>query len=119
MKLVSAAILTVSLATAGVARAESDGNWLHEKCLAGPLPETMNINTQADADKLINWNVCYGYVLGVLEASSSSVCLIKNVTRNQLVAVVTKYLNDHPEKWHFPSFKLVLEATNNSFCTPQ
>lgn len=73
-------------------------------------------------------NSCYGYIAGANDYQQAMVgwgyidkppyCLSESVTTDQLVKVVTKYLNERPEKLHLDAGSLVANALNNAFpCT--
>lgn len=56
-----------------------------------------------------------GYITGVADALGTSVCLPDNVTIAQLGAVVTKYLNEHPDQWHLTGSHLIESALRTIF----
>lgn len=56
-----------------------------------------------------------GYVTGVSDSLGGSICVPENVTVGQLGAVVTKYLNDHPDQWHLAGSHLVAKALEATF----
>jgi len=68
-------------------------------------------------------NVCFGYVVGVADAGAtfvdedirSSRCIPFNVMGSQLVRVVTKYLQEHPEELHLTASGLVAIALRDAF----
>jgi hypothetical protein len=76
----------------------------------------------------IDLATCNGYVSGVVDgglvASAGNengrypLCVPSEVTRLELVRVVLKYGNDHPEKLHWLAGRLVVEALSTAFpCT--
>lgn len=60
-----------------------------------------------------------GYVAGVSDSISQSLCLSGKVTVRQVTTVVAKYLNEHPEQWSHPAYQLVTAAVQAAFpCRP-
>jgi hypothetical protein len=57
----------------------------------------------------------WGYVLGVFDGTSSLYALPDVGTKGQIVAIVTKYFKDHPEKWSQSGADLVVEALTEAF----
>ena len=51
----------------------------------------------------INSPLCMGYIAGVSDIMSTNddICLPNNVTIQQIVDIVAKYLSDHPERRHY------------------
>jgi hypothetical protein len=71
----------------------------------------------------------YGFIIGVYDTiSNTDVCnkitkaprwgLPDGTTSMQLVAVVSKYLKSHPEKWSDPATVLVINALTEAFPCP-
>jgi len=64
---------------------------------------------------------CSGYIVGVADASQGKswdgfpYCKPAAVTRGQLVKIVTKWLNNHPEELHNAAHTLVQVALLNAF----
>lgn len=56
-----------------------------------------------------------GYVRGVVDASISVLCMPGNVTVGQSLAIVKKYVRDHPEKWAWNAIWLVNVALLEAF----
>jgi len=56
---------------------------------------------------------CHGYIIAVSDVSQNKswdgalYCVPNNATAGQLVKIVTKYLNKHPEKLHLTAHSLV------------
>jgi hypothetical protein len=53
--------------------------------------------------------LCMGFIMGVhdLASGSNEVCAPKGVTIGQVMDVVKKYLNDHPEKGHYSADSVI------------
>lgn len=62
-----------------------------------------------------NWSsgMVAGFVAGVSDSTSESLCIPSNVTNNQLEAIVTKYLIANPEIWNIPASDIVVKALSN------
>jgi hypothetical protein len=60
-----------------------------------------------------------GYILGVCDGfgfgRSGIIDVPVDATGRQIVAVVTKYLKDHPERWNTSAASLVIEALKEAF----
>jgi hypothetical protein len=56
-----------------------------------------------------------GFVDGVFDVTMHLYGIPKTVTKGQIVAVVSKYLKDHPEKWGEFASVLVIEALKEAF----
>ncbi|MEK6804184.1 MAG: Rap1a/Tai family immunity protein [Nitrospirota bacterium] len=56
-----------------------------------------------------------GYVTGVADSLGGSICIPESVTISQLGAIVTKYLNEHPDEWHLAGSHLVTKALRVTF----
>ena len=69
-------------------------------------------------------DACRAYVSGVSDASQGKTwdggeyCLPDKIIIGQAVKVVTKYLNDHPEKLHYSASSLVHDAFLEAFPCP-
>ncbi len=55
------------------------------------------------------------YILGVYDATCSQYTVPYGAIRGQIIAVATKYLNEHPEEWAKPAAELVQEALRKAF----
>jgi hypothetical protein len=58
---------------------------------------------------------CYGYILGVEDASGHTHCRPEGTTMIQNVRVVVKWLRDHPERLHERADTLILQALKTAF----
>jgi hypothetical protein len=86
-----------------------DGNDLLEDCSA--------VNEQSAN---FSSGVCNGYIAGISEMADTIlnpgfICPSDNITARQLVRIVIKYLNDHPEQLHERKPKVVLRALVEAF----
>jgi Rap1a immunity proteins len=68
--------------------------------------------------------ICLGYISGTndgyryalkLRGLKPDYCYSDNVTNGQLVKVVVKYLNDHPERLQYSADSLILDALFQAF----
>ena len=91
---ITAAILAASLTTPVQAE---DGSYLKKSCNASST------------------GYCLGFVSGVYVATAEPFCNPPSIKSNELVAVVTRYLNAHPEKLHMGAGRLVVDAFIEAF----
>lgn len=73
---------------------------------------TESAKADLDTGVSVNWyqaGFCSGYVNGVWN-TSDKFCDPKGITLGQVVRVVLKYLNDHPERLHEHEAELVVDA---------
>lgn len=95
-------------------RFNHDGNWLQSNCA-----EYVKDNP-SDGVKV---GACIGYVTGFVEgwdlngfaSNGLRLCFPNGVTNEQLVKIVYKYLNDHPERLHMEAGTLVLMILDDTF----
>ena len=77
-------------------------------------------NKYTNPDDIYNAGKFDGFIGGIIEAYTfTSFCQPNGVTRGQQFAIVTKYLNDNPEKLHLPARDLIIEAINQAFPCPK
>jgi hypothetical protein len=114
---VAALLLTVAIAS------ESRAQWL----TGNDLERMCNTDAQnlADPQNLFAAMECLGYVSGVADAVDQEnapagvpACFATKITRKQLMAVVKKYLADHPDQWQHPAFRLAAAAIVEAFPCP-
>jgi hypothetical protein len=116
---VYALALTVSLAVLFTA---NDGR-------ADDYMQGQRLNTLCSGDTAAAL-VCSGYIQGVHDAGQEptpvskkwrggwEACVPGGVLVGQLKAVVTKWLSEHPEKWHFHAEGLVAQALTETWPCP-
>lgn len=63
------------------------------------------------------WDPCSSYIIGVVDGLSAGkiICLTRNATSIQLVAMVRKYLSDHPDRWGGHASALIRESLRPTF----
>lgn len=90
-----------------------DGNDLFSQCVVG---DADNLKYLKDAE-------CRGFIIGVSDHLAMwrdtldlPDCKPAGVRKGQIVAIVVKYLENHPEKRHEPANELVMYALNSAFC---
>ena len=71
--------------------------------------------SSSDAECLEGSASFVAYVCGVFDATSGRYSLPDGVARGQVAAVVSKFLNEHPEEWSAPAALLVIEALKKAF----
>lgn len=63
-----------------------------------------------------DWSYGVGYVIGVHDAHNEvSFSSPNEITQNQVIAVVKKYLENHPEKLHYAAPDLICLALQEAF----
>src|ERR1035437_4983242 len=65
-------------------------------------------------------NICLFYVSGVLDGfrigdSATKICVPDEASMGEVALVVSKYLNQYPEKLHNPAVYLVIDALHTAF----
>lgn len=79
---------------------------------------------------LISLGYCYAYITGAgdtyrtilitfPEINLKKYCIPDASNQNQIVKVVNKYLEEHPEKLHLPGDHLILSAMQEAFPCPK
>jgi len=82
------------------------------------------------SDEAAGRTFCKGYIIGVLEAGlfiplknnteTMPFCTpLDGMKPSQLQMIVLKYFEDHPEKLHFESIELVIDALEKAFPCPK
>ena len=130
MKRVLAIGLTVVISFGSLAQAEI---WCGMTKHPGDVPLWLpgNVGTYRNGNQLYSdcktggstEQICYGYIMGVADVlagqGANTVCVPQEVTANQLVDVVKKYMTDHPEFRHLSGPSEVTEALAEAFgCKP-
>ena len=110
--------LLLPISSAADDEQHSDGNALLADCgdaLKGKL---------SSATAFFKAGFCQGHIIGIssyneylnaVDAKRRVFCVPGSVTLNQNIRVVMKYLNEHPERLHFPDTLLIIEAFRESF----
>ncbi len=88
---------------------------LREYCALVGLGQTKLSNDDYD-----HRNICLFYVSGVLDGfqigdSTTKICIPSEASLGELALVVSKYLNQHPERLHNPPQYLVIDALHAAF----
>jgi hypothetical protein len=89
------------------------GNWLLTSCQLA-VKSIDNPNVDENIVETFRSGYCQGIVRGVSEASPK-VCPGENVTNEQALRVVVKYLQDHPEELDQLGGRLVGKALVKAF----
>ena len=110
--------IVVALGIVGIASAQTDrhsGLWLkqhaqaYEKFLAGG-------NTTSEPKVAGEAGAFMGFIDGMSYAPGSRFfCEPTGTTYDQLYAVVSKWINNNPEKWHLRANELVMQALGQAF----
>ena len=80
---------------------------------------------KCESDSVAESNTCDGYILGILDFQEALVgwsildepifCTPDSALSGQLIKVVIKYLNEHPEKLHLAASSSVANALYDAF----
>jgi hypothetical protein len=122
-------VLTASLLISCIAphvRAEVDGTILLDNCTEA-IKYIDNKN-----DPSINFtavNYCVGYISGINDLHTSFIasvscfdppkyCVPQQIKPEQLVQVIVRFLNIHPEDLHFQGSDLIIAALKDAFPCP-
>lgn len=101
-----------------------DGNELLSNCKTALATKSKDTSWEELCTSEYSSGYCYGFIFGVVSASllnrieskaSPDFCLSPQVTMGQIVRVVVKHLENHPEKLHQSGATLVLEAQKEAF----
>ena len=108
-KLATIAALAMLLGSSGSYAGFRSGNNLANDC---------NNN-----DNKFSNGVCYGYVMGVTDLllwvnTNLKLCAPSEATGGQVVAIVRKFLKEHPEMLHEDADFLVMSALQEAFPCP-
>jgi hypothetical protein len=69
-----------------------------------------------DAMKMVRgYNFFIAYILGVYDSNNTIFKVPEGLTTEQVVAIVTKYLKNHPGELNKPAYLLVLKAFQKAF----
>jgi Rap1a immunity proteins len=86
------------------------GNDLHENCKAGPRSKGH------DTMSAFKTGACVGYVMGVASSlEGSAFCFPAGVEKGQIVDVIKRWLEDHPELRHYAASSLITSALKERF----
>ena len=112
-KLIAATTIVAGLMFAVPAHAATTGEELNRAC------------TSTNDDQFVGY--CLGFVLAAMEMwnyveLNMDMCLFyvpDKATPDQMIAVLTKYLRDHPEGWDGPAIGVVMTAFRDAWpCKP-
>ncbi len=70
------------------------------------------------SDPNVHWEgsgLYMGFVLGVHDTISGTLCATGDVPVRQVTAIVAKYLNERPAEWSKPAYVLVAAALRSAF----
>ena len=76
----------------------------------------------AQSKNPLDYGYCWGYITAIVDVASGGplpggfkACVSTEATTGQLVAVIRKYLDEHPEYLHYNAASLVSAALKNAF----
>ena len=80
---------------------------------------------ECESDSLAKLGLCYGYITGIADYQTTLLnwsdlddpyfCMTESGSSDQLIKVVTKYLNEHPEDLHLSAGGSVANALSDAF----
>ena len=90
---------------------------------AGAYYDGSKLLQLCESDSAGECGACVGYIVGIVDSHDTMVkvtevpmfCQPENATAGQLVKVVTKYLNEHPEDLHYSASSEVYGALMEAF----
>jgi hypothetical protein len=89
-----------------------DGHWLVD----GWRAHKRIIDRTSQTGDYITSTFMVGYITGVVDSSNYQFFVVPaEVTADQLMQVVGKYLDEHPEQWNLSRFDIVMKALTKSF----
>jgi hypothetical protein len=57
----------------------------------------------------------FGFVIGVFDSNSMNFNANIKIKPHQIGVIVSKYLKEHPERWHEPAYLIVIDALKQAF----
>jgi len=109
-------IFTISVEANNVPAIWTDGNNLKWWCLNSEKKIEERTPTES-----LQVTYCSGFIFGIrmgyIYGSKQLDCATKlDIKSKQIVSVIMKYLNEHPEKLHIQSTIIVMDAIEEAFC---
>lgn len=112
MRLPIFALICLIAAAPSVASTTVDGNSLLKECQkAVKLADDGDVK-YADVSDIAS---CTGFIHGLMAVPNTIFCIPVNVSTNQGIRVLVKYLQEHPEDLHLAKGKLALNAFADAF----
>lgn len=109
-KTMAVILLLIASATAQNRGTYVSGNQLHDFCKAVSLRDgghTLNSYQYEEA------SLCVGYIQGVADAQDTDIP--DHVKADEVVHVVIKFLEAHPDSWHYNAASVVLAAFRDAY----
>lgn len=113
-------ILLILFFNISICKSDISGNDLLNSC--NDAIRVINNNYYAPnlyriPEQFFNSGFCFGYIKSVIALmdNSNSFCLPLTVTNGQFVRIVTRFLNDNPEKLHYAAQPTVMYALYKTF----
>ncbi len=80
-----------------------------------------DLSERCKSEGTIGPDLCRGYVTGSADTltNTGKICAPRQATDIQAVAVVRKYLQQHPERLHLPAASLVRHSLMDAFPCPK
>jgi len=116
MKMLKSLALLLSLVVLPAFGQEAGGPFQDGATLHAQLVEFVTRNSQSSVQDQFTSFTGAGYVVGVADALNGAIfCVPSGVTKGEVIAVVLKFLNDHPADWHYPAAQDVAVALHLSY----
>ena len=112
MRLPIFALIWLIAATPSVASTTVDGNTLLKEC-----QKAIKLVDDDDAKygDVYDIGSCTGFIHGLMTVPNTIFCIPVNVSTNQAIRVLVRYLEEHPEVLHLAKGKLALDAFADAF----
>jgi Rap1a immunity proteins len=107
MKALVVAILPLALTMPASAEDTDSANLILPQCKGFLVRESSPPPLRSE---VFRQGLCAGFVAGIVSAGPPNLCLPKEVTADQVVAVAIKYIEARPERMHENFGKLAQEA---------
>jgi hypothetical protein len=115
MKLVLALVFLCGAAWGQSTPGYTTGSDLRENCGAALDKQTQS---GARAGLCAGFIDAYRQLSIMVPAANLKLCLPAGVEGMQLIKVIVRYLDQHPERLHLPAAQLIYDATNDAFPCP-
>ena len=112
MRLPIFALICLIAAVPSVASVTVDGNALLKECQKAVKLVDDDYAKYADVSDIAS---CTGFIHGLMAVPNTIFCMPVNVSGYQVMRVLVKYLQEHPEDLHLAKGELALDALADAF----
>ena len=110
-------VIGAVLALALMGQASAQSHWRANELL--PACRTWGVGAPSSHQEAYDEGVCVGIITGEVFAShgftSNQICEPRGVTNSQMVAVVVRYIEQHPQDMHLPFALLAFRALHEAW----